>query len=85
MALESTGTTDFAVGTPPDAIGFWMKLKDDEPPKPVRIIVTAGALEDIDRLEVQDWCEFRRNPAGDSDLMSAAVDEPRGANADIGN
>jgi hypothetical protein len=54
MPLESTGTTDFDEGAPPDAIRFWMKVKDAEPPKPVRIIVTAGALEEIDRSEARD-------------------------------
>ena len=48
MPLESTGTTDFDEAAFPDAIRFWMKVKDAEPPKPVRIIVTAGALEEID-------------------------------------
>ena len=48
MPLESTGTTDFDEAAFPDAIRFWMKVKDAEPPKPVRIIVTAGALEQID-------------------------------------
>ena len=53
MPLESTGTTEFYVGAP-DAISFWMKVKDAEPPKPVRIIVTAGALEEIDHFEMHD-------------------------------
>ena len=48
MPLESTGTTDFDEAAFPDAIRFWMKVVDAEPPKPVRIIVTAGALEEID-------------------------------------
>ena len=54
MPLESTGTTEFDEATFPDAIRFWMKVKDAEPPKPVRIIVTALALEEIDRSEAHD-------------------------------
>jgi hypothetical protein len=54
MPLESTGTTGFDEVDRPDAIGFWMKVKDAEPPKPVRIIVTVVALEEIDRSEPRD-------------------------------
>ena len=54
MPLESTGTTDFDEAAFPDAIRFWMKVKDAEPPKRVRIIVTAFALEEIDRSEAHD-------------------------------
>ena len=54
MPLESTGTTDFDGCYFPDAIRFWMKVKDAEPPKRVRIIVTALALEEIDRSEAPD-------------------------------
>jgi hypothetical protein len=54
MPLESTGTNGFDVCDHPDAIGFWMKVKDAKPPKPVRIIVTAHALEEIDLSEPRD-------------------------------
>ena len=54
MPLETTGTTDFDEAAFPDAIRFWMKVKDAEPPKPVRIIVTVLALEEIDRAEAHD-------------------------------
>jgi len=54
MPLETAGTTDFDEAAFPDAIRFWMKVKDAEPPKPVRIIVTVVALEEIDRSEPRD-------------------------------
>jgi Protein of unknown function (DUF1488) len=39
---------------PPDVIGFWMAIKGADPVSPVRIIVTAGALEQLEPSQPRD-------------------------------
>ena len=79
MPLENTGATDFDQAAPPDAIRFWTKVKDAEPPKPVRIIVTAGALEEIDPSQVCDQFGreeiFKRHRASIEAVASDKFDE----------
>jgi hypothetical protein len=53
MPLEKTHL-DFDQNDPPDVIGFWMKINDADPVSPVRIFVTAGALEQLDSSQPPD-------------------------------
>jgi hypothetical protein len=53
MPLERT-PIKYTQHNPPDVIGFWMAIKGADPVSPVRIIVTAGALEQLEPSQPRD-------------------------------
>jgi hypothetical protein len=53
MPLERT-PTKYTQNNPPDVIGFWMAITGADPVSPVRVIVTATALEQLEPSQPRD-------------------------------
>jgi Protein of unknown function (DUF1488) len=53
MPLERT-PIKYTQHNPPDVIGFWMAINGADPVSPVRVFVTAGALEHLEPSQPRD-------------------------------